>query len=89
MIEKTTLGASRKEHDPADVVDSPTIEVQCSWTGAAQLAGEEDCTITIDLPTGLTDAEFTGHIVSDLPQPAEVGGLLTRVITIKPVSAVS
>jgi len=89
LIEKTSLGASRKEWDVADVVDSPTIEIRCSWTGATSLAGEEDARVQIDLPAGLTDIDIKAHIVSDLPQPAQVGGLLERVITIKPLGAYS
>ena len=89
LIEKTSLGASRKEWDVADVVDSPTIEIRCSWTGATSLAGEEDARVQIDLPTALTDIDIKAHIVSDLPQPAQVGGLLERVITIKPLGAYS
>ena len=85
LIEKTSLGATRKEWDVADVVDSPTIEVRCSWTGADSLAGQQNAKIDINLPTGLTDVSIKGHVVSDLPQPAEVGGLLVRVITIKPL----
>ena len=88
LIEKTTLGASRKEYDAADVKDSPTIEVRCSWTGEASLAGQENCTVAIAIPN-TDDMSFTAHVVSDLPQPAEVGGLLVRVITLKPVSDVS
>jgi hypothetical protein len=86
LIEKTTLGSSRKEYDVSDAVDSPNIEIRASWTGAASLAGEEDCTIEIDLPSaGLAPAAFKAHVVSDLPQPAEVAGLLVRVITLKPM----
>lgn len=90
LIEKTTLGASRKEYDVADRIDSPEIEVRCSWTGAASLAGESDCTVEIDLPSaGFAPAAFKAHVVSDLPQPAEVGGLLVRVMTLKPLGATS
>lgn len=90
LIEKTTLGASRKEYDVADRVDSDTIEIRCSWTGAASLAGESSCTVEIDLPSaGFAPAAFLAHVVSDLPQPAEVGGLLTRVLTLKPLGATS
>lgn len=85
LVEKTSLGASRKEYDPGDQVDSDTIEIRTPWTGAASLAGQEDADIDIDLPSGLTDVAIVGHIVSDLPQPAEVGGLLVRVITVKPL----
>jgi len=87
LIEKTSLGASRKEWDVADAVDSPTIEVRCSWTGATSLAGQSNAKIDIDLPAGLNDLSLKGHIISDIPQPAEVGGLLVRVITIKPLGA--
>lgn len=85
LIEKTSLGASRKEYDAADAVDSPTIEITCSWTGAASLAGQSEAMIDIDMPAPLTDVSIKGHVVSDLPGAAEVGGLLTRVITIKPL----
>jgi hypothetical protein len=91
LIEKTSLGASRKEWDAADAVDSPTIEITCSWTGAASLAGVAldgaPAKVDIDLPAGLTDVSIKAHVVSDLPGNAEVGGLLTRVITIKPLGA--
>jgi hypothetical protein len=85
LIEKTTLGSTRKEHDVSDQVDSPTIEIRASWTGAASLAGEENATVAITLPKTTNPAEFYAHVVSDLPQPAEVGGLLERVITLKPL----
>jgi len=88
LIEKTTLGAARKEWDVADRVDSPTIEIRCSYVGAASLAGEEDAEVEITLPKSSNPAAFLAHVVSDLPQPAEVGGLLERVITLKPLGAV-
>jgi hypothetical protein len=37
------------------------------------------------MPSGLTDVSIKAHVVSDLPGNAEVGGLLTRVITLKPL----
>lgn len=86
LIEKTSLGASRKEWDVSDRVDGAEIEIRTAWTGAKSLAGEATCTIAITLPKSSNPASFTAHVVSDLPQPAEVGGLLVRVITLKPIS---
>lgn len=84
LIEKTTLGSARKEYDPGDQLDSDTIEIKCPWTGASSLAGWP-ADIDIALPSGLVGVEINALIVSDLPQPAEVGGLLARTITIKPL----
>ena len=58
--------------------------MRCSFTGAVSLAGQENAEISISLPKVPETVSFVGHIVSDLPEPAEVGGLLERVITIKP-----
>ena len=85
LIEKTALGSTRKEYDVADRIDSPEIEIRCSWTGSASLAGEEDAAVEITLPTTTNPTNFLAHVVSDLPQPAEVGGLLVRVLTLKPL----
>ena len=84
LVEKTSLGAARKEWDPGDQVDSPEIQIRSSFTGAVSLAGQENAEIEITLPKASATIDIVGHIVSDLPEPAEVGGLLERVITIKP-----
>lgn len=86
LIEKTSLGASRKEWDVADRIDGAEIEIRTAWTGAVSLAGSSGATVAITLPTSTNPSSFTAHVISDLPQPAEVGGLLIRVITLKPLS---
>ena len=86
VIEKTSLGASRKEYDPADVIDSPEITITVPYTGAEQLAGQSNAKVDIDFATGgPDDLSLKAHIVGDKPGDATVGGLLSREITIKPL----
>jgi hypothetical protein len=92
VIEKTSLGAARKEWDPADVVDSPEITVTVPFKAAARLTGPDPADDTKRARVQITFAsggptavDIKAHIVGDKPGNAEVGGLLSREITIKPL----
>jgi hypothetical protein len=87
LIEKTSLGASRKEWDASDTPDSPEITVTLPNTGSANLASSTAVTgLAIYLAKPNKTFTFNGFIIKDVPQPAEVGGLLYRELTIKPTS---
>jgi len=88
LIEKTSLGASRKEWDASDTPDSPEITVTIPNTGQATLASNVLKTgIAIFLKAPNKTLTFNGYVIKDEPQPAEPGGLLYRQLTIKPTTA--
>ena len=87
LIEKTSLGASRKEWDASDTPDSPEITVTIPNTGSANLASSTLSTsIAIFLSKPNKTFTFNGFIIKDNPNAAEVGGLLYRELTIKPTT---
>ena len=89
LIEKPSLTDTRIDYDLSDTPDSPEISVTAPYGATLPDAGDESLTIVIYLLKALKTATFTGHIIAVEPQPAEVGGLLSTEITIKPTSAVA
>jgi hypothetical protein len=87
LIEKTSLGASRKEWDASDTPDSDEIVVTMPNTGQDSLASGTEVEIVITIPTILKTWTFDALVIKDNPQASEVGGLLMREITFKPLEA--
>ena len=86
LIEKPSLTDTRKDYDLSDTPDSPEISVTAPTGATLPDAGDEITAIVITLPKASKTVTFNGIIVSVLPQPAEVGGLLSTEVTIKPTS---
>jgi len=85
LIEKTSLGAARKEWDASDTPDSPELTIRFPLTdfGTAFASG---AVIDIKIEHPEFSQHFNAMILKDNPQPAEVGGLLYREITVKPLA---
>lgn len=87
LIDKTTLGASRREWAPSDMPDSPEIVVTLPLGASTPTVGDEDIEIVVTLPKIPRTYTFDATIVSVLPSAAEVDGLLGVDVTLKPTSA--
>lgn len=86
LIEKTTLGATRREWAPSDMPDSPEIVVTLPLGADTPDVGDEGVAVIITLPKLSKTYTFDATVVSVLPAAAEVDGLLGVDVTLKPTT---
>ena len=84
LIEKPSLTDTRIDYDLSDTPDSPEISVTAPYGATLPAVGDTEISITISLPKASKTVTFNGKIIAVEPQPAEVGGLLSTEVTIKP-----
>ena len=90
LIEKPSLEDTRKSFDLSDTPDSDevsfTMPYKASWS--SRVTGT---TTDIEIYLAKPDKtlSFTAIVTADQPGPAEVGGLLSCVVTVKPTTIVS
>lgn len=86
LIDKTTLGATRREWAPSDMPDSPEIVVTLPLGATTPAVGGEGVAVVVSLPKIPRTYTFDATVVSVLPSAAEVDGLLGVDVTLKPTT---
>lgn len=89
LIEKPALSETRISYDLSDTPDSPEVTVTVPWATTVPAVGDTAMTITISLPKASKSVAFTGKVIAIRPGNAEVDGLLSKDVVIKPTSVVT
>ena len=89
LIEKPSLADTRIAYDLSDTPDSPEISVTVPWAATVPAISNTAITITIALPKAAKTVSFSGKVIAIRPGNAEVGGLLSKEVIVKPVGVVT
>lgn len=87
LIDKPSLTDTRKDYDLSDTPDSPEITVTVANGTTLPDVGDLVTGIVITLPKAAKTVTFNGIVRARQPGAAEVAGLLSEEVTIKPTSA--
>lgn len=87
LIEKPSLADTRIAYDLSDTPDSPEISVTVPRASTVPAVGDTAITIVISLPKASKTVTFSGKVIAVRFGSAEVDGLLSKEVVIKPVGA--